>query len=109
MSDFDTTQNVSAVLKELSDIKSSLAVNTNETANIKGSISEIKSDIKDIKADVVTRREFNDTVNTLRKESGEAVTDIRKSLSDAKKLMWGAISAVGIVLLNAILKLVIKQ
>lgn len=104
----DQDQN-SAVLKELSDIKSSLAVNTNETTNIKANINEIKSDIKDIKSDVVTRREFNDALNVMRKESNEYITDIRRQLSSAKKLMWGALGAIGIVLLNAVLKLIIKQ
>lgn len=51
-----------AILKELSDIKSSLAVNTTETANIKLSITEIKGDIKDIKNDTVTRRELSDAL-----------------------------------------------
>lgn len=49
-----------AILKELSDIKSSLAVNTTETGNIKSTITEIKGDIKDIKADSISRREFNE-------------------------------------------------
>ncbi len=43
----------SNVMKELSDIKSSLAVNTSETQNIKGSIVEIKADIREIKTKYV--------------------------------------------------------
>lgn len=48
------------ILKELSDIKSSLAVNTTETANIKASITEIKMDVKEIRQETVSRREFTD-------------------------------------------------
>ena len=72
MSDDQVANNQStAILKELSDIKSSLAVNTTETANIKTTIGEIKGDIREIKADFVSRREFTDTtkdVGALKKQ-----------------------------------------
>ncbi len=51
--------NVNSILKELSDIKSSLAVNTTETNNIKVSITEIKTDIKDIKTKYITQDQLN--------------------------------------------------
>jgi hypothetical protein len=58
-------QSTNVIMKELSDIKSSLAVNTNETANIKASIGEIKGDIKDIKDDSVNRREHTEVVGNI--------------------------------------------
>ena len=51
-----------AILKELSDIKSNLAINSTETANIKATIQEIKNDVKEIKGDVITRREHNELI-----------------------------------------------
>jgi hypothetical protein len=59
-----------AILKELSDIKSNLAINSTETNNIKSAIIEIKTDLREIKADFVTRREHN---------------EILKDVSDSKK------------------------
>jgi len=48
----DNMNHHGAILKELSDIKSSLAVNTNETANIKTGVVEIKNDVKDLNTKV---------------------------------------------------------
>lgn len=85
------------ILRELSDIKSSLAVNTNETANIKASISEIKGDIKEIKNDFVNRREFTDSL-----------LEIRKEISPIKKIVYTIGMAIVIAVLGAVLKLIIK-
>lgn len=93
-----TSQNQTAlIMKELSDIKASLAVNTNETANIKQSISDIKIDIKEIKNDFINRREFS-----------EAITEIHNEISPLKRWIYGFMSTIGIAVLGAILKLVIK-
>lgn len=54
-----TLGNDAAILAELSAIKSSLAVNTSETANIKENIKEMKGDIKEIKSTAPTRMEFD--------------------------------------------------
>jgi len=85
------------ILRELSDIKSSLAVNTNETANIKASISEIKVDIKEIKNDFVNRREFTDSL-----------IEIRKEISPIKKIVYTIGMAIIIAVIGALLKLIIK-
>lgn len=66
-----------AILKELSDIKASLAVNTSETANIKQNIQEIKTDIKEIKSDFVSRREFNEKTKDV-----EEKLDIRFAVNE---------------------------
>jgi len=41
-----------SILKQLSEINSSLNVNTNETSNIKNRVSEIQNDVKDTKTAV---------------------------------------------------------
>lgn len=87
----------SAILKELSDIKSSLAVNTNETANIKASIGEIKSDIKEIKNDFITRREMAEGMSLLREEIGPL-----------KKIVYGCVALVLTGFVSAILILIYK-
>ena len=92
-----TDHSASAILKELSDIKASLAVNTNETANIKGSLTEIKIDIKEIKNDYVIRREFN-----------EALIQVRRDLAFFQKLVYSVFSFFGVALGYAILKLILK-
>lgn len=89
--------NFTAILKELSDIKASLAVNTNETANIKASIGEIKGDIKEIKNDYVIRREFN-----------ESLVEIRKRIDFFQTIVYSVFTAIGLAVLGAILKVVIK-
>ncbi len=110
--------NLATVLKEVSDIKASLAVNTNETQNIKATLSEIKSDIKDMKTDSVNRREFNEIVAGLRKEFTdgdgslkvlftESLKAIKADTDLLKKVMYGIASAIGLSILYAILKLVI--
>lgn len=85
-----------AVLKELSDIKASLASNTTETSNIKTSVSEIKNDIKDIKNDFITRREFTEGLGTVRDE-----------LAPMKKFIYGLIAVVMLAVLGAIINLVL--
>lgn len=44
-----------AILKELSDIKANLAVNSNETKNIKESVTDLRADVKDLKLNVADR------------------------------------------------------
>ena len=85
------------IMKELSDIKSSLAVNTSETSNIKSNISEIKSDIKEIKNDFVARREFN-----------EALSTIREEISPLRKFIYAIISAFGLAIIAAIASLILR-
>lgn len=87
-----------AILKELSDIKSSLAINTTETANIKQNISEIKNDMRDIKNAFVTQIEFK-----------AEITKIKEELSPLKKFVYGLVTAVILSVLGAVLRLVIAS
>lgn len=78
----ETNNHNSTVLKELSDIKASLAVNTNETANIKQRVTELQVDIKEIKNEYINRREFNETITTL------GIPSIKKDVDDLKQYRW---------------------
>ena len=78
-----------AMLRELSDIKASLAVNTVETANIKLTISEIKADLKIFQASFVTHEEFKSFV--------EADKDKEIRLRSLEKNVWKAIGALAIL------------
>ncbi len=84
-----TATHTSTILKELSDIKASLAVNTNETANIKASISEIKVDVKEIKNDTVNRREFTEVLAT--------VASLMKDVSFLQKVAYGGLAILGAI------------
>lgn len=64
-----------SILKELSDIKSNLAVNANETTNIRNSLGEMRVDIKEIKSDFVSRRESNEAF----KEIKDTIVAIKKT------------------------------
>lgn len=86
------------ILKELSDIKTGLAVNTTETSNIKESIGEIKMNIKEIKSDFVSRREFN-----------EGLTVINEQISPLRKIVYGMVGLMGVSVVGAILNLVLKK
>lgn len=97
-------QSDAAILKELSDIKSSLAVNTSETANIKNHITDIKADIKDIKALYVTINEY--------KSGRETVSDHETRLRTIESRVWKAIGALAIlqiVVLPVVLYMIYKS
>lgn len=108
-----TNSQSSAILKELSDIKASLAVNTSETANIKGTIGEIKQVIKEIQNDAVSRREFNESSLAIRRDYGIADKTLEheftEALSPIKRLMYGLVGTVLLGVLGALLKLVVLK
>lgn len=85
------------VLKELSDIKTNLAVNTNETGNIKTSLSEIKISVAAIQADFVSRREFTDKMKAIEEE-----------YSPTKRLVYGCVGLILIGFVAGILALIYK-
>ncbi len=86
-SDIQSNSHTATIMKELSDIKSSLAVNTNETANIKGRIGEIQSDVKEIKNDSVNRREFTETLST--------IASMQKDVQFLQKIAYGGLAILG--------------
>lgn len=97
MSDQPLNDQSTAILKELSDIKSSLAVNTNETANIKQRVTELQVDVKEIKNDFINRREFN-----------EQITALSGRVDFFQKIVYSVFSVIGLAIAGALLKLIIK-
>ncbi len=93
----DPQNNVNSMMREFSDIKALLAVNTSETSNIKASISEMKVDMKEIKNDFVNRRELN-----------EIVTAIYEQISPVKKSIYGMGLLIVTTVIGAVLRLVIQ-
>jgi len=84
------------IMKELSDIKTNLAVNTNETQNIKSTMAKVEASVNQIQSDFVSRREFNDRM-----------TNVEDQISPMKKIMYGLMGTIGLAVLGAVLKLVI--
>ena len=86
-------QNHIIILNALSEIKSSLSVNTNETRNIKESMNEIKSEVKEVKNKVEFQngrvRHLEDWSNEAKKllEGNIHTTD---GLRNHKSYLWGA-------------------
>ncbi len=89
------TQNA-AVLKELSDIKASLAVNTEATKNIKESMVEMKTDIREIKTDGVTQSQLKVLSDIVSSQGNNLQT---AQINIARIFTWGsaAILALGVL------------
>lgn len=91
----DDKNNHSAILRELSDIKSSLSVNTNETSNIKASVTEIKADVKDLKGKVEFQNGRVRTLEDWAKEAQKIIetnAKVTASYSMDKAKIWVAIT-----------------
>lgn len=86
-----------AILKELSDIKSALAVNTNETANIKQRVTELQVDVKEMKSDSVTPRELD-----------EKLAALKEDISFFKKIVYSSLAFMAAAIATAIFKLIFK-
>lgn len=84
------------IMKELSDIKTNLAVNTNETANMKLSLGKIETSVNAIQADFVSRREFNDRL-----------TVVEEQISPLRKILYATLATFGLGVIGALLKLIL--
>lgn len=85
------------IMKELSDIKTNLAVNTNETGNIKSSLSKIEASVNQIQAEFVSRREFNDRMTT-----------VEEQISPLKKVVYGGVAIILTGFIGVLLTLTYK-
>lgn len=92
--------NNTTILKELSDIKSSLAVNTSETSNIKATIGEIKSDVRDIKINSVTQEQHNEVLKIITDHEARLRT-IETAIT--KLMTWGAAALIAMGILEFII------
>jgi elongation factor P--beta-lysine ligase len=108
MSDQLANDQSTAILKELSDIKSALAVNSNETTNIKQRVTELQVDVKEIKNDFINRREFTEQVQALKLEYDEKFKTLKETVELLWKIIYSIFGVIGLTVLGAIIKLVIK-
>ena len=83
----------SNIMRELSGIKSSLAVQTSETVNIKESIAEIKIDIKEIKSGYITMEQHR-VLTDCTSDHENRLRSVENSIT--KILTWGSALVVGV-------------
>lgn len=117
----DSMSNHGVILAQLADIKTSLAVNTNETANIKTVVSEIKSTMgeMDKKVGIQNGRvtKIEDWSNEARKiieSTAKTVNEIDKNYKTDKTRIWtgmavllflgGAIISLSVMAINSKIK-----
>ena len=99
--DENTPQN-NVVLRELSDIKSSLAVSTNEILNLKSTLNELKQSNREISSGYISRREFQDALQALRNEIPSP-----KGIDDLKAFMWKLTG--GLVVISILIPIIISK
>ena len=88
------------IMRELSIIKSSLAVQTSETVNIKESIGEIKMDIKEIKSNYINQEQHK----ALMTDVSDHEERIRNNSENITKIKtWGSAMIVIIGIIEFIL------
>lgn len=85
------------VLKDLSDIKTNLAINTNETQNIKITLLKVENSVTQIQSDFISRREFNDRIST-----------VEEQISPLKKVVYGCIALILVGFVSGLLVLIYK-
>ena len=73
------------IMKELSDIKTSLAVNTTETQNIKETINEVKTDVKEMKKNYINQEQHNELIK--RVSTLEDKTEAQENSTTTLKVM----------------------
>ena len=101
----DGNSNSGNILKELSDIKTSLALNTLETSNIKENVNEVKSVIKEIQKNYITQEQHKVLVLTI----ADHETRIRNNETNITRIMAiGAILTIIIGLADVFIKFYLK-
>lgn len=85
------------IMKELSDIKTNLAVNTNETGNLKATLGEIKISVGQIQADFVSRREFTEGMKAFEGE-----------ISPLKKIVYGCVGLILVAFVGGLIALIYR-
>ena len=107
MKETELTQ-TNIILKELNDIKVTLAVNSTKQLGIENSITEIKGDIKEIKNDFVVRREFNDALIEIRVQNAQQIKAVSDKIGILNRIVYAIGGAVGLTIIAQILKLIFK-
>lgn len=90
------------IMKELSDIKTSLAVNTETTSNIKESVNDVKGVVKEMQRNYITQ----DQHNVLVIGAKDHETRIRKVETGVTKILtWGSIGVFGLAIIDILLRI----
>ena len=93
------------ILRELSDIKTSIGINTEATNNMKENISEIKVDLKEIKNNAVTQEQHL----VLSKCIDDHENRIRLNDTSITRIMtWGAALLLLLGIIEVTLRFIIK-
>ena len=85
------------ILRELSDIKTSLATNTEATNNMKDNITEIKADIKDIKTKYITFEQHKELTEKT-KDQGCDIEELKSFRDTLNGKVWGIGMAAGAIM-----------
>ena len=88
------------IMKELSDIKESLATNTAETKNIKESLAEVKADVKEMRNNYITQQQHQELV-VCKNDHEIRLRDTEKNVT--RILTWGSALVVLIGIIEFIL------
>jgi hypothetical protein len=93
------------IMKELSDIKTSLAVNTSETQNIKDTLAEVKADVKEMKKNYINQEQHK----VLCDSNTDHETRIRGNETNITRIMtWGSALVVVIGILEFVINKFVK-
>ena len=93
------------IMKELSDIKTSLAVNTSETQNIKETVNEVKKDIKEIKTSYITQEQHK----ILCDSANDHEIRIRSNEKNITQILtWGSAAIILVGILEFVIQTYIK-
>ena len=100
-SDCGNNSNSGNILKELSDIKTSIALNTLETSTTKDSVNEVKAVVKEMQKNYITQ----DQHKVLSDISVDHETRIRTNETNITKIMtWGSIVLVALSLVDVFIR-----
>ncbi len=75
---------------------------------IKKDLGEIKANIREIKDDYVTHREFTESILQIKTTFAENIATVKASIDPIKKVLYLVASTIGLAILVAALKLVIR-
>lgn len=87
------------VMKELSDIKEKLAINTTQTSNVAANVDEIKRDVKTLPSIFINRSEYDarhKELELLIQVSGKTNADHEERLRSIESKVWRAIGALAV-------------
>ena len=92
------------IMKELSDIKTSLAVNTETTSNIKESVNDVKGVVKEMQRNYITQEQHKVLVDSI----ADHESRLRKVEMNITQIMtWGSIGVIFLGLVDIAIRIFI--